>query len=132
MDDQNSKPGAATKDSQYFRELGRRGGLAPHSKPVGFAAMDPERAREISSAGGSHPNRNSLVYVLHIWHWDSTKLVSREPFTYEIGGFQYYVEPVKGYGNALRRAFEIKALPRPKAYRMIVIRKPDGSGRLVE
>jgi len=38
------------KKNPHAVALGRKGGAAPHKKPRGFAAMDPERRREIAKA----------------------------------------------------------------------------------
>lgn len=41
----------------FYREAGSAGGKAPHRYPRGFAAMSPERVREIGAKGGRNGKR---------------------------------------------------------------------------
>lgn len=64
----NTKAGglkcAATNKKKYgddfYRNIGRKGGLAPRKGPRGFAAMSPEKLREASAKGGHNSDRTGI------------------------------------------------------------------------
>jgi len=45
---------------ELVRSRGRKGGLAPKTKPSGFAAMPRERVREIGAKGGKTPRMKKI------------------------------------------------------------------------
>lgn len=55
---------AATNKEKYgdnfYRNIGRKGGIAPRKGPRGFAAMTPERLREVSAKGGHNSDRTGI------------------------------------------------------------------------
>jgi hypothetical protein len=47
-----------TNDPDYYKKLARLGGIAPHTKPQGFATLTPEQHKEYSSKGGRNAKQN--------------------------------------------------------------------------
>lgn len=46
----------------FYRNIGRKGGLAPRSTPRGFAAMSHDRLVQISKIGGRRSRRGPAKY----------------------------------------------------------------------
>lgn len=44
----------------YYSNIGRKGGIAPRKGPRGFAAMSPEKLREVSAKGGYNSDRTGI------------------------------------------------------------------------
>lgn len=46
------------KNPNFYKDIGSKGGKAPTATPKGFAAMTPERLKEVSAKGGKISRRN--------------------------------------------------------------------------
>lgn len=44
----------------FYRKIGRKGGIAPHKGPRGFAAMTLEQRREAGAKGGRNSDRTGI------------------------------------------------------------------------